>query len=544
MDIGRINMAIMYPSSIEDYNPTESERIFYNKLKDELPDNYRVFYSIRWFSEKEGIRVDSESDFLILDPTLGYLCVEVKGGIGIETIGDKWKLILNNNENRILNRSPYKQAEDSMRYFKDYYEEQFNHFYKGVYGYAVSFTNYNVSADFGPGETKLLTLDFNDMNNITFRIREIFNYWRGQSHNFIMFSPEQRERFISLINKRVSLSAASGALIEYRNNQLEIINRVQDNYIYFLSNYKQVYITGGAGTGKTWIGLKKAKTDAATGKKVLFLCSSNDLVKFIRKQLYNSNNVEALTFRDLISRSLNAKDYESIKSSEELNGVADFIENQNNLIKYDSIIIDEGQDFTEEWAYCVKYFLKDEKKSTLYVFYDEYQNIFGRDYKNEFDIEVAPFTLVENLRNTASIYNWAVTETGLGSDVIPNTIEGSSPDRFELKNRQIARNKLENILKELVVKESVNSKNITVVSNLRIEDSILSDEETLGSWEFNHTGDPVMSNEIRFRTIEEFKGLESDVVIYLNHGENSNEKLYVAYTRARFYLYVINILKY
>lgn len=537
-------MAIMYPKSIEDYNPTESERIFYYKLKEELPDNYRVFYSIRWFSEKDGTRVDSESDFLILDPTLGYLCVEVKGGIGIETIGDKWKLILNNNENRILNKSPYKQAEESMRYFKDYYEEQFNYFYKGVYGYAVSFPNYNISNDFGPGETKLLTLDFNDMNNISFRIREIFNYWRGQNHNFIIFSPEQRDKFISLINKRVSLSAASGALIEYRNKQLDIINRVQDNYIYFLSNYKQVYISGGAGTGKTWIGLKKAKTDAARGKKVLFLCSSNDLVKFIRKQLLNIKNIEALTFKGLISRSLNPEDYESIKEKEELEGVADFIENQKNLVKYDSIIIDEGQDFTEEWAYCVKYFLKDQIQSTLYVFYDEYQNIFGRDYKNEFDIDSAPFTLVENLRNTASIYNWAVTETGLGSDVIPNTIEGSSPDRFDLKNTQSARNKLESILKELVNKEGVNNKNITVVSNLRLEDSIITNEGILGNWEFNHSGDPVMANEIRFRTIEEFKGLESDVVIYLNHGEDSNEKLYVAYTRARFYLYVINILKF
>ncbi|NMA48970.1 MAG: AAA family ATPase, partial [Tissierellia bacterium] len=244
-------MATMLPSSIEDYNPTESERFLYNKLKEELPDTYRVFYSIRWFSERDGVRIDSESDFLILDPKFGYLCIEVKGGREINKTGTIWKLILSDNEVRVLNRSPYKQAEESMRFFKEYYEEQFRHFYNGIYGYAVAFPNFNIEEDFGPGESKILTLDFNDMSNLEYRIKEIFNYWRGKNRNFLAFSKEQREKFISLLHKRMSLSAAAGALIEYRNSQLEIINRVQDNYIDFLRNFNQAYITGGAGTGKT-----------------------------------------------------------------------------------------------------------------------------------------------------------------------------------------------------------------------------------------------------------------------------------------------------
>ncbi|NMA49989.1 MAG: hypothetical protein GX947_09570, partial [Tissierellia bacterium] len=264
------------------------------------------------------------------------------------------------------------------------------------------------------------------------------------------------------------------------------------------------------------------------------------------KQVINSSNIESLTFRDLIKRNIKPLEFESIDhSNKELTGVSDFIENNENLVKYDAIIIDEGQDFTTEWAYCVKHFLKDQKESTLYVFYDVCQNIYGRDFKDEFDIEIPPFTLVENLRNTSNIYKWAVSETGLGNDVKPNTIEGSSPDRYVFKNRQSARNRLERILRELVKKEGVNNRNVTIVSNTNIEDSIISGDDPLGNWEFNHTGDPISSDEIRYRTIEEFKGLESDVVIYLNHGEKPEaEDLYVAYTRARFYLYEIIIEKY
>ncbi|MCR3907038.1 MAG: hypothetical protein NUK62_08460, partial [Tenericutes bacterium] len=293
-----------------------------------------------------------------------------------------------------------------------------------------------------------------------------------------------------------------------------------------------------------WIAIKKAKNESRSGKNVLLLCSSNYLAKFIRNQIFNFDNIDSMTFRGLIKKSINESEFNLIKYNDELSGVSDYIENNSTLTKYDSIIIDEGQDFTTEWAYCTKYFLKDLKRSTLYIFYDEYQNIFKRNFENEFDIPYPPFTLVENLRNTSSIYRWAVEETGLGKEVQPNTIEGSNPDRFVLKNKQSSRNKLERILKELVNKEGVSNKNITVVSNTEINESILSGDEPLGNWEFNHSGEPIMSNEIRYRTIDEFKGLESDVVVCLNHGEESKEKLYVAYTRARFYLYEMIIQKY
>ena len=52
---------------------------------------------------------------------------------------------------------------------------------------------------------------------------------------------------------------------------------------------------------------------------------------------------------------------------------------------------------------------------------------------------------------------------------------------------------------------------------------------------------------IAYRTIQGFKGLESDVVVFVNHTYKNEPQtdgiramLYAALTRARFYLYVIN----
>ena len=59
--------------------------------------------------------------------------------------------------------------------------------------------------------------------------------------------------------------------------------------------------------------------------------------------------------------------------------------------------------------------------------------------------------------------------------------------------------------------------------------------------------DTIGDNQICFKTAEEFKGLESNIIIYLTHNfENlpassvDIRKEYVAITRARYYLYIMN----
>lgn len=81
-------MAIMHPVDIENYTYTQTEKEMYIALRDQLPDKYQVFYSIRWFETNEdNRRIDSESDFLVFDPSFGFITIEVKGGTGIEVDG-------------------------------------------------------------------------------------------------------------------------------------------------------------------------------------------------------------------------------------------------------------------------------------------------------------------------------------------------------------------------------------------------------------------------------------------------------------------------
>lgn len=538
-------VANMYPKSIENYNYTQSEKEFFKVLQERLSDKFSVFYSVKWFTEKEGVKYNSECDFLIFHPSYGYLVVEVKGGEKIEIVGEEWRLIDNSYKDgyRVLRRSPFKQAEESMYYFKDYYEEQVGYFYKGVYGFTVAFPFYSINEDFGPSGPKKLVIDCNDLSRIEERVIELFNYWRGKNHNFISFSADQQTRFISMVNKRIALSAAAGSLIEIRNRQLEEVNRVQDNYIDLLSNYRQAFILGGAGTGKTWIALKKARLEASKSKRVLFLCFNNQLSEYVQG-IINQEGIECYTFHSLALLLLGSQEYQRLYAkNRDLKGVSDLFDNCLCLPSYDSIFVDEAQDFNEEWAYCVRSLLKDQKQSELYVFYDECQNIFNRDFGNAFMIEYPPFILRENIRNTAGIYKWTINETGLGNMARPNTIEGVEPEKIKFKNYRHARNKLEEILNTLIKKEFVSNKSIVVLSNRTIDNSILNGKTELASYKFVTERKELIENEISYKTVQGFKGLEADVIIFLNHLKNANDEklLYVAYTRARFFLYVIEV---
>ena len=238
-----------------------------------------------------------------------------------------------------------------------------------------------------------LTIDLNDMENLQKRIVEIFRYFRGHRKGTTAFlAPEMQKKFINLVNKRIALSISAGALIEDKNRELVEINNVQDTIIDLLSHYKRAFIVGGAGTGKTWIGIKKIQRCLQDGLKPLYVCYNKALADTIRKMFggqVDCYNFDALMFNILKSKALDAPERNGSKEYSSL------LE-QANISQYDLVIVDEGQDFSEDWAYCVNLFAKE--GGELYVLFDESQNIFQRDFADKFYIENPPFVLSVSLK--------------------------------------------------------------------------------------------------------------------------------------------------
>ena len=284
------------------------------------------------------------------------------------------------------------------------------------------------------------------------------------------------------------------------------MNRAQDNYIYFLSNIRQFYVRGGAGTGKTWIALKLANGEAENGGKVLLTCKSVAL---------------ASTLKGMAEEGVDVVDLDTLKGS----GIKG---------QYDAIFVDEAQDFSEEDAFNLKLFLKDEKQSRLGVFYDDVQKVRAETFGDAFMIEIPPFMLHENIRNTANIYKYATSETELGQDVITNPVEGPTPKSENIAGNKKLAQRLNNLLKEYLVDEKLQTSSMVIlVDDLEEFNGLFPDG--IAKWKF--VEHPCQTEEeIRVSTVEAFKGLESDMIIYIRRNDASQNLNYIAYTRAKYYL--------
>lgn len=547
-------MAIMHPADISCYKATRSEKEMYYALKKQLNDKYHVFYSVKWYDkDKNNNRINSECDFLIFDPHFGFITLEIKGGIGIKIENNTWHLLLNPYEEendaseRKLPISPYDQSENSMRYFKKYYENEYNHDYKGVYGFAVGFPLYAIDESIAHNAPSEVTIDINDMHNLGQKVNEVFHYWKGKRNIGIPFSAEQRDRFITCINKEIALAAAAGALIPIKEKEFGQINYMQESVLDILYNYRQARIIGGAGTGKTNIAIKKANRDAKANKKVLMLCCNKELSNSIKQNFEYPERIECETFDSLMYRLLGEKYNAVALNSNGSKCCFDVLSSLEQVEKYDSIIVDEAQDFDCDMGLSVRFLLKDENESNLYVFLDENQNVFSQHFENAFDIKNPPFILRYNIRNTGNIYKCAIERTKLGQDTLANTLLGVEPEIRINKNISQTLKTLTNVVNRLIQKEYVKNKSIVILSDGPIEKSVLKDQTRIGAYDISYKNlCDITDTEICFKTVEQFKGLEADIVIYLKNSSKEQpsdvlekSKEYVALTRARYYLYII-----
>ncbi len=145
---------------------------------------------------------------------------------------------------------------------------------------------------------------------------------------------------------------------------------------------------GPSGSGKTLILIHKAallKNYNPHIKKILFVCYNITLVNYIKRLLSDKkvplgeNGVEVLHFYELCSKILGQEIAYEKEESEyyDLVVLETLAKVQSSNLNYDAILVDEGQDFSDE-MYRVVTSLLNEKTNNLTIALDEGQNIYHR----------------------------------------------------------------------------------------------------------------------------------------------------------------------
>ena len=495
----------------------------YYALKEQLSDKYEVFYSVSWHGKDEDrIRINSESDFIVVDREKGYLCIEVKGGLSYTHENDRY-IIKNSDGSEIVRKiSAFEQAEKSMHYFHDIYEDNFKIEYHGVYGFIAAFPFYEMKGRANEFfQVPDIIIDLSDMQHLEDTIRKAFIYWQGKNNTSPeLFVDSSKKKLCDMLKRTYSIEASKGALIEAKMEELDRINNTQDCIINMLSNYQNYAIKGAAGTGKSWIAFKMALNNAINKRrKTLLISKSHHLANYFISQI-NS-----------VPDNLEITDYESLLEKLDVLDIDSYIPPLDR--KYTAILIDEAQDFNEKEALFIRTLLSDEQGASINIFYDEEQNLEDDDDStlNKFYIDTPPYILTENLRNTKNIYEWAKERTSLGETSFSNQVDGIEPIHTSFRNELRSMRYLDNEIAKLLTNDSVAKDSINIV----IDDDIYElFSETIKDNKYKDT-------DIRTYSTKEYKGLEANIIFYLHKNNNLYEYKYVGLTRARFVLYDIDL---
>ncbi len=578
-------MARMIPDVSPQTIENDGERLFYSACRD-LPPEYTVFYSYKYkiggTGDSEFGRTDSgagssrqftsrklaanptenladfqaigEADFVIVHPELGYVVFEVKQG-NIMYANGQWHEFKPSKSGASHNtqpmaKDPVDQAERAMRAILGRYKEKSGsaRFPLNI-RFALCFPESKVLAGELPSflDPSSVFL-YDDLDNLDARIRTLFPKSK---------KPEPEATQI-LIDKVLGPSFKVFALLEERIQMFhstaeKVLTDEQSRILEETELDNRKVFFGAAGTGKTQLAMEKARQLADSGKRVLLTCFNKNLAGDLRRKM--PAEITCSNFHDFLREMLGKNGFDVSEPKDEAER-AEFYDNTlpdmgfdyymeaPEADKFDSIIVDEGQDFHENWLLCLESMLRNREGGEFYIFADPNQDLFGVSTEHLMKLPVSKHRLTRNLRNAETISDWLTPFVPKGH--LKPVLRGGIPVTYH--PWETPREEKRRIEREIgrLVSQGIRPGRILILSPNRLENSCLADCEKIGSWPLadfrkNHS---VRAGDIRFATIRSFKGLESDIVflIGLRDGKRSctDADIYVGASRARFMLQVFH----
>jgi hypothetical protein len=533
-------VAKMLPENLHSDVKSNAEKLLYRAFQEHLPDNFTVFHQVPWQlrDTRKGAK-DGEADFIIACPNLGILVLEVKGGkISYDGKADRWY------SNHHAIKDPFKQACESMRSLICLLKEK--PFWKEVWipmGYAVGFPDVEVKGELPLHAPVEIILDCSHLSNLSAWVAAVLDYWRGKNHANSYLDTKGVEQLV----KTLRPSTVSSVILPFVQDERKFINLVdqQINILDFLARHRRVAISGCAGSGKTLLALEKARRLNEQGFSVLLTCYNKALAQLLRQRLGPRQNLHIYTFHGICEKLFRQAGL--APNNDRISEDKLFKEVYPNLLveagdrlnwHVDAVIVDEGQDFCEHWWLALKFLLNDPDNGIFYFFYDDNQNIFG---KNGWlpPLEETPFSLTTNCRNTQKIHSYVLQFYAGTHSTTPAGPLGREVEIHYYTSDNDLKNTLSRILHHLVDNEKLVTKDIVILTTRRKQ---ALQNQLLGR--FRVLADPdISNNEIRCNTIHYFKGLESPVVILveidLNNVRNLKNLLYVGASRARHHLIIL-----
>ncbi|MGO7335704.1 UvrD-helicase domain-containing protein [Rhizobium leguminosarum] len=557
-------MATCIPPVNKAESSSSAEMRLYAALGAQLGDDYLVMHSVAWISKPPGESArDGEVDFLICHPQQGFLFIEVKGGrIDLDYTLRRWTSTDRNGAVHSIH-NPFDQARRGKYAILEKLKETPLWQKLGISRFAIGHAVF--VPDVGDGERLKgpdapaeIIGDRNDLTALASWVDGAFRYWTSQPDNprtnpiGLRGLDAARKIFARVVTTRPLLSAR---LEDEEHERISLTER-QAIILDMLSRQRRVMVAGGAGTGKTLIAREKAVRAAEEGLSTLLVCFNRGLADHLREQCTGIANLEVATFHQLCRRWIEKAKVELgrdliAEARRDYPGGNEYDHHQPIALAYaidlfgphyDAIVVDEAQDFGDEFWMPIELMLSDHDKALLYVFLDENQDIYGRSAA--IPIPGEPMLLDKNCRNTNRIhgaayryYKGAAIEAPAIAGVDVELITATGTDR---QTQAIAL-----LVTRLVMEEKVKPHDIAVLlcdaSTREAGERALAANSIPASAKWGRL-EAYGVGSVTVDTVARFKGLERPVVILWGLDdctpEKDRETLYVGMSRAKSLLFL------
>jgi hypothetical protein len=562
-------MARMLPELTEEQlrslkSPAEAR--FYEECRRQLPEDILVIYSLNWiYRNGRGWLLEGEADFTIVVPQSGVFAVEVKGGgVSFDAVSGRWHSIDRNGVVHDI-KDPFRQASGERYALKD---QLLGHALWGrrrgartTLGHAVMLPDiHDAEPLLSPDRPRPTIGVHTDVVALVPWLARLQAFWTQANETPLSLQGVQlvEDILCSSVEVRPALRAVLDATEQARlrltTNQAKVLR--------ILGNRKRAVIAGGAGTGKTLIAVEKARHIAQTAQSVLLLCYNRPLADALAAGVAAQPGITVLSFHQLCDRRITeARQVAGVDLLAEAQaafpGTGDkhlfevqmpfALARSNEVLntRYDALVVDEAQDFSDDYWFSIEELLTEPDEGTLYIFIDENQAL----YRKHANLPVAdePYRLLANCRNTVPIHRAgyafykgdAIDDPDLPGNAISRTVvEGEGPQAAAIGN----------IVRELLA-AAVMPEDIAILLAKRPKDrlyGLIKDQRLPGavSWVIEA---PRQRRSVFVDTVGHFKGLEAPVVILWVGDEVIDEEqweyLYVGATRAKSLLHIVGSSK-
>lgn len=518
---------------------------FFDALVRQMPEGWHVFYHVGWLNrDNYGALRDGEADFLLAHAVHGILVVELKGGF-ITFHGQRQKWI--STDRRGVDHDiddPFEQAKGSKHTLVDKLKEQPEFAGKKWFGlhHAVAFPDCpRRDGGIHPGADPQLILWQEDIQRLPARIFEVLRYAQGA--NAFRDGQEIVKALHRLLCRTVTLANPLRTQIDAEAREMQSLTDSQIDALAKFQRIRRVAVGGGAGAGKTYVAVHRARQLASEGFQTLFTCHSPRLAGFLKSLLRDTPNLEVYDARELARRYCPTLPQDATETAlaEGLFDAATALTRR----PYHALFVDEGQDFLPVWWTALEALLLEGRQSVFFVCHDT-NNQVVRPGAGVLPEDLVPIDLDENVRNTTDICAVLLPHYQGQVGIRPRMSVGRAVEYHAYAEGALGK-VLGRVLSRLLVTEGLLARDIVVLTPRAPAASSLPGLSLPAGIKLTADEAAVKGRTVLWANVADFKGLERPVALVAELDDHlpSDQRerdavLYVAFSRPRSLLAVIH----